>query len=87
MQLSIKLTSKRQATFPASVCQELGVKAGDNLILEQIQIDGQPSWILKPKKNVSSPWFSSLHEFSQGKSHDMAEIRASIGKTIDQEKK
>ena len=47
---SIRLTSKRQATFPIKLCQELGVKPGDHLILERKNIEGDIAWTLKPKK-------------------------------------
>jgi len=47
---SIRLTSKRQATFPVQLCQELGIKPGDDLILERKKIEGDITWILTPKK-------------------------------------
>ena len=33
--LKVKLTSKRQATFPTKVCKSLGIEAGDEIILDQ----------------------------------------------------
>ncbi len=54
MTQTIKLTSKRQATFPAQLCRELGVKAGEELILERITIEGDINWIIKPKKEVNT---------------------------------
>jgi len=31
----LKITSKRQVTFPSRVCKELGMKAGQDIILEK----------------------------------------------------
>ncbi len=83
MRQVLKLTSKRQATFPVRLCQELGVSPGDNLILERKKIHGEIHWLLKPRKKKESKWFGSLKKYAAGKSHDMESIRASFGKTID----
>ncbi len=82
---SIRLTSKRQATFPAQVCRELGVKAGDVLILEQKEIEGIATWIIRPQKTVQTKWFGGLKKYGRGKDHDMETIRASIGKNLGRE--
>ena len=42
----IKITSKRQVTFPASVLDALGVKPGDRLELQS----GPDGFLLKPKR-------------------------------------
>ena len=42
----VKITSKRQVTFPAHVLEELGVGPGDQLLLEKSD-DG---YILKPRR-------------------------------------
>lgn len=83
---AIKLTSKRQATFPARLCRELGVKPGDELILERKKIEGDVAWVLKPKKSIKSKWFAGLNKYAQKKEHDMESIRASIGKAIGENK-
>lgn len=42
----VKITSKRQVTFPARVLQTLGVGPGDQLELEE----GPDGFILKPRR-------------------------------------
>ncbi len=84
---TIKLTSKRQATFPVQLCKELGVKVGEELLLERKEIDGDIAWIIKPKKVVSKKWFGALKKYTQGKEHDIESIRASIGKNLGDKEK
>jgi len=79
---TIKLTSKRQVTFPVQLCKELGVKAGEELILERREIKGDAAWIIKPKKHVDTKWFGGLKKYAQGKDHKMESIRASIEKNL-----
>ena len=42
----IKITSKRQVTFPAKVLEQLGVGPGDQLELEE----GQDGFVLRPRR-------------------------------------
>ncbi len=42
----IKVTSKRQVTFPAKVLEELGVKPGDQIELQE----GPDGYLLKPRR-------------------------------------
>ena len=76
---SMTLTSKRQATLPASLCKEMAVLPGDKLLLERSEIDGKPAWFILSKKNIETPWFGSLGKYAEKQSHDMSEIRRSIG--------
>ncbi|MCK5542694.1 MAG: AbrB/MazE/SpoVT family DNA-binding domain-containing protein [Desulfobacterales bacterium] len=87
MTQTIRLTSKRQATFPVKLCKELGIKAGDDLILERKKIGKDFAWILKPKKNIESKWFASLQKYAKDKDNSMEAIRASIGKSVGNLKK
>jgi bifunctional DNA-binding transcriptional regulator/antitoxin component of YhaV-PrlF toxin-antitoxin module len=87
MNQTIKLTSKRQATFPIQLCRELGVKAGEELILERITIEGDINWIIKPKKEVNTKWFAALKKYARGKDHSIESIRTSIGKNLGESKK
>lgn len=82
MSQTVRITSKRQATFPAQLCKELGVGPGDDLLLERIKIGDGIAWTLKPKKNIHSGWFAGLHKYAVNKKHDMESIRGSIGKSI-----
>ena len=79
---TITLTSKRQATLPAKLCEEIGVKPGDKLVLQRQIIDNKPAWVLRTPTTLEMPWLGSLHEYADEKSHDMDDIRASIGRSI-----
>ena len=79
---TIKLTSKRQVTFPVQLCKELGVKAGEELILERRKIEGDAAWIIKPKKHVDTKWFGELKKYAHDKDHKMESIRASIERNL-----
>ena len=82
---TIKITAKRQATFPASMCRELGVHPGDSLRVEKRRLEGRPVWVLLPDV-PSMSWFGAAKKYAEGKSHDMADIRKSIGKGLAKEK-
>ncbi len=78
---TIKLTVKRQATFPAELCRELNLRPGDRLILERREIDGKPAWVMRSAFGDKDPsWFGALRSFAFGKSHVMEDIRQSIGR-------
>jgi bifunctional DNA-binding transcriptional regulator/antitoxin component of YhaV-PrlF toxin-antitoxin module len=62
---SIKLTSKRQATFPVEVCRQLGVCPGDSLELAAICHDSETVWILKPAKQRCPSWLGRLRKYVQ----------------------
>ncbi|MEO0413796.1 MAG: AbrB/MazE/SpoVT family DNA-binding domain-containing protein [Verrucomicrobiota bacterium] len=78
---TIKVTSKRQVTFPAEVCESLGVKAGDELELVPV-IDefGEKSWNLrKADKTPERPWIGRLSQYASNvEDHSMEAIRESI---------
>jgi bifunctional DNA-binding transcriptional regulator/antitoxin component of YhaV-PrlF toxin-antitoxin module len=76
---TIKLISKRQATFPVQVCRELGIQPGDELVLERKKIDEGYVWILRLKSRRPQTWFGRLNKYASGKRHDMEDIRESIG--------
>lgn len=79
---SVKITSKRQATFPDRVCKELGVKPGDEILLERREIDGHTAWLLNTKAPAPSQWFGALRGYAAGLPHDMVSIRSSIGMNV-----
>ena len=76
---TIRLTSKRQVTFPVQLCRELGIQPGDELVLERKEIGEGDVWVLKLKSEHSQTWFGRLSKYASDKSHDMEDIRASIG--------
>lgn len=78
--LKIKLTSKRQATFPARVCESLGVSPGDEIILDPHEgEDGSIVWLLKPAKAKTRPWLGALRQYARDKDHSMDSVRRSVG--------
>ncbi len=60
----IKLTSKRQATFPVEVCKQLGVGPGDSLRVEAVGEGSERQWILKPAKQKRPAWLGSLKQYA-----------------------
>lgn len=76
--LKVKLSSKRQATFPKRVCDSLGIKPGDDLILDSRMEGNKEVWVMKPVKDTQFPWFGCFKDYAKGKKHDMDSIRAGI---------
>lgn len=76
----IKLTAKRQATFPSKVCQELGVAPGDELELKPAKVRGESVWILKPASKRHSKWIGSLNRYATNADgdHSMDSIRKNV---------
>ena len=77
---TLKMTSKRQATFPARVCEDLGIGPGQEIFLERRDIDGRPAWLLTATPEMKNAWFGVLHRYAAGKSHDMESVRRSVSK-------
>ncbi len=71
---TIKLTSKRQATFPRAVCEEMNLRPGDRIELTPAEVDGQQVWVLRPKEPLEMPWIGCLEKYARGKDHSMAAI-------------
>lgn len=78
--LKIKLSSKRQATFPKQVCESLGIEPGDDLLLDRRVEADREVWLLTPARAHLRPWLGSLGAFAKGNSHDMGSIRDSISR-------
>lgn len=83
---TLKITSKRQATFPAALCDELGVVPGDELQLERRVLDGAAAWVIQAKGKPGMSWFGALRGYATGKSHDMKSIRSVVGREIGNSK-
>jgi bifunctional DNA-binding transcriptional regulator/antitoxin component of YhaV-PrlF toxin-antitoxin module len=76
---TVTLTAKRQATFPAETCRELGLKPGDSVSLEAAIVDGSRVWVLHPRPARARAWAGSLSRYGAKKvDHSMRAIRASI---------
>ncbi|HUT32217.1 MAG TPA: AbrB/MazE/SpoVT family DNA-binding domain-containing protein [Planctomycetota bacterium] len=77
---SIRMTAKRQATFPRAVCEEMRLSPGDKVALDRRVVDGELVWVLRPEKPSVPKWFGSLRRYARGKCHSMDAIRKSIEK-------
>ncbi len=77
---ALKMTTKRQVTFPVKTCEELNIKPGESIMLEKRKIDGAPAWVLLPSKQVNTQWFGAFKNYAEGKSNEINDIRNSIGK-------
>ena len=79
MKRTIKLSSKRQATFPAEVCEALNVRPGDAIELIPKVEGGEKIWILRKRGAPRRPWFGVLRAYGKNaESHDMEAVRRSI---------
>lgn len=81
----IKITSKRQATLPKTLCNDLGISAGAELCVEKQVINGEMVWTMRPK-SPRTKWFGALRKYAHEKTHDMKDIRKSIGKGVGKNK-
>jgi bifunctional DNA-binding transcriptional regulator/antitoxin component of YhaV-PrlF toxin-antitoxin module len=77
--MPITLTSKRQATFPKEVCEELGLRPGDRILLQKRLVDGEMMWVLR-RKGIDWSFLGSARPRKKVVSHDMDAIRESIAR-------
>ena len=57
---TIRLTSKRQATLPRELCEEMHIGPGDLILVEKVEHDGQSVWCLRPSRPETPPWFGEV---------------------------
>lgn len=74
---SITITSKRQATLPAEVCEELGVGPGDKIGLDRKTVGGETVWVLRARKPDWS-WLGAAKKYAKRHSHEWARVEKSI---------
>jgi len=75
---AIRLTTKRQATLPRVLCEEMGLRPGDTLLVTRRVLRGEPAWCIQPAPRSKPKWFGCLRRYARGKPHDMAAVRRSI---------
>lgn len=82
MSLKLKMTAKRQVTFPASVCETLAVYPGDTLVLRSGQSDGRRVWTIEAEPRPDGArWLGALRPYAERKaSHAMPDIRAAVAR-------
>lgn len=78
--MRIKLSSKRQATFPKQVCESLGIQPGDEIVLDHRMEADSEVWLLKPAREESRSWLGSLRDYAAGKAHEMEAVCGSIAR-------
>lgn len=82
MSLKLKMTAKRQVTFPAAVCETLAVYPGDTLVLRDRQADGRRVWMIETEPQLArQSWMGALRPYAIRKtSHAMSDIRAAVAR-------
>ncbi len=75
---SVKITAKRQATFPLETCEALRIGPGDIVDVEPRMIDGERVWVLLPRPSPDRSWVGALKGQIQSEDHSMESIRRSI---------
>ncbi len=74
---SLTVTAKRQATLPAALCDEMGIKPGDKINAERRVVKGETVWVLRSRKPDWS-WFGSAKKYGEGKRHQWKSVQRSI---------
>jgi len=76
---TIRLTSKRQATFPRELCEALELEPGDELELVPRIEDGEKVWVIHRKREPDRSWLGCLKKYGEAVSnHSLESIRESI---------
>lgn len=78
--VTVKVSSKRQVTFPKRVCESLGIQTGDEILLDRHVESGREVWYLVPAKAQGRSWLGALKDYSAGKNHEMEAVRESVAK-------
>ncbi len=78
---TIRIRSKRRATLPKQLCEELGVGPGDELDLERRTVDGEAVWVIRAVRPDWS-WVGAARSYAAGKSHDWEEIEDSVARGL-----
>lgn len=75
---SVRITTKRQATFPLETCEALRIGPGDIVDVEPRMIGGERVWVLRPRPAPDRSWVGGLKGSIQSEDHSMDSIRRSI---------
>jgi bifunctional DNA-binding transcriptional regulator/antitoxin component of YhaV-PrlF toxin-antitoxin module len=75
---TMKLTVKRQATLPQSLCKELNLEPGDTIGVRKRVVGGKAVWCLERISEPDLSWMGRFRKKARGKRHDMESIRRSI---------
>ncbi len=73
----IKITSKRQATFPKKLCEAMRLEPGHAIRIEQMMLDGRQVWVLAPPPGQPGmAWVGALRRYAGAGTPSMARARA-----------
>ena len=74
---AMTITSKRQATLPVALCQELGLRPGEKVDLDRRVVNGETVWVLRGRR-LDWSWIGAARRYGKGKRHRWAGVRRSI---------
>jgi len=82
MAQKLKITAKRQVTFPAAVCEALAVYPGDTLVLRDGLAGGRRVWTIEAEARPNNEsWLGALRPYAERKtSHALSDIRAVVAR-------
>ena len=81
--MQIKMTAKRQATFPKKLCDEMRLAPGHAVEIEPMTLNGRRVWVLSPPPEPPSmAWAGSLRRYAGTRPLSMAAIRKQIAEAI-----
>ncbi len=78
--MRIRMTTKRQATFPKQLCEEMRLEPGNAIQVEPAMLDGRRVWVLSAAPEPPNmDWVGALRRFAGGsKALSMESVRAKI---------
>ncbi len=78
--MRIMMTTKRQATFPRQLCEEMRLKPGNAIQVEAAMLNGRRVWVLHtPPEPPRMDWVGSLRRSAgDSKPLSMESVRAKI---------
>lgn len=77
--MRIKMTTKRQATFPKRLCEEMRLEPGHAIQVKPAMLDGQRVWVLSPSlEPPAMSWVGALRRYSGAETPSMTTVRTRI---------
>ncbi len=74
--MRIKLTAKRQATFPRELCEEMRLEPGNAILVEPAVLEGRKVWVLSPQPACfGEGWTGVLRRYAAAQPHSMVKVR------------
>ncbi len=78
--MRIRMTTKRQATFPRQLCEEMRLQPGNAIEIEPMTLNGRRVWVLSALPELPNmDWVGSLRRSAgNAKALSMEAVRAKI---------